>query len=164
MCVTYKRFCCCCCNVVTFSKVFAIFGLISGTLILIFGFLLLALTSASFAQLWAQLWIQLIFMPMPDLAIFGLISGTLILKGFLQLTVTSFSFSQLWVQLMLLPMPNLAIFVDHYNYYTGIVWIWIVITVVCMIPDVLLFFGISKKKPSLLIPWLVIRMILLVVC
>ena len=118
MCVTYKKFCCCCCNVVTFSKVFAIFGLITGMLILIFGFLILFLISR---QLWIELW------------------------------------------LLLMLMPNLAIFIAKIGFgYTGI--IWIVITVVCMISDALLLIGISKKKPSLLIPWLVIRMILLVVC
>ena len=118
MCVTYKRFCCCCCNVVTFSKVFAIFGLITEILIII--------------------------------------------SGFLQLTVTSYSSALLWVELI---MPNLAKFVYEIGLdYTGIIWIWIVITVVCMVPDALLLIGISKKKPSLLIPWLVIRMILLVVC
>ena len=96
----------------------------------------------------------------PNFAIFGLISGMLILIfGFLQLAVTSFSLAELWVQLML--MPNLAIFGLGLD-YTSI--IWIVIKVVCMIPDALLLIGISKKKPSLLIPWLVIRMILLVVC
>ena len=93
----------------------------------------------------------------PNFAIFGLIYGMLILIfGFLQLAVTSFSLAQLWVQLML-------IFVDKIGLdYTSI--IWIVITVVCMIPDALLLIGISKKRPSLLIPWLVIRMILLMVC
>ena len=92
----------------------------------------------------------------PNFAIFGLIYGMLILIfGFLQLAVTSFSLAQLWVQLML-------IFVDKIGLdYTSI--IWIVITVVCMIPDALLLIGISKKKPSLLIPWLVIKMVLLVV-
>ena len=62
-------------------------------------------------------------------------------------------------------MPILAVFVDKIGLgYTSIIWIWIVITVVCMIPDALLIIGISKKRPSLMIPWLVIRMILLVVC
>ena len=77
--------------------------------------------------------------------------------------VTSYSFAQLWVQLML--MPNLDIFVDKIGLdYTSIIWLWIVITAVCMIHNALLLIGISKKRPSLLIPWLVIRMILLVVC
>ena len=48
--------------------------------------------------------------------------------------------------------------------YYGFIGLSIFIEVVWMIPDVLLLIGISKKKPSLLIPWLVIRMILLVVC
>ena len=130
MCVTYKRFCCCCCNVVTFSKVFAIFGLITGIIIIISGFLQLTVTSYSSAQLWL-----------------------LYLSG-------QFLYN-MWVELM----PNLAKIVYEIGLdYTGIIWIWIVITVVCMVPDALLLIGISKKKPSLLIPWLVIRMILLVVC
>ena len=45
MCVTYKKFCCCCCNVVTFSKGFAILGLIGGILNVIGGFLSLARTA-----------------------------------------------------------------------------------------------------------------------
>ena len=93
-------------------------------------------------------------------AILGLIVGILIMiSGFLQLTVVNST--QLWAELM----PHLAEFAYEIGLdYTGIIWIWIVITVVCMIADALLLVGISKKRPSLLIPWLVLRMILLVVC
>ena len=93
-------------------------------------------------------------------AILGLIIGILIMiSGFLQLTLVNST--QLWAELM----PHLAIFAYEIGLdYTGIIWIWIVITVVCMIADALLLVGISKKRPSLLIPWLVLRMILLVVC
>ena len=93
-------------------------------------------------------------------AILGLIIGILIMiSGFLQLTVVNSS--QLWAD----SMPPLAGFAYEIGLdYTGIIWIWIVITVVCMIADALLLVGISKKRPNLLIPWLVLRMILLVVC
>ena len=55
MCVTYKKFCCCCCNVVTFSKVFAILGLIAGILNVIGGFLALAGTAAYSVKMWGKI-------------------------------------------------------------------------------------------------------------
>ena len=97
-------------------------------------------------------------------AILGLIIGILIIvSGILQLT--GVNSTQLWADSMARYLPHLAGFAYQIGLdYTGIIWIWIVITVVCMIADALLLVGISKKRPSLLIPWLVLRMILLVVC
>ena len=95
-------------------------------------------------------------------AIFGLITIPVI-NSLILFALSRQLLIAIWHMLMLMLMPNLAIFIGKIGFgYTGI--IWIVITVVCMISDALLLIGISKKKPSLLIPWLVIRMILLVVC
>ena len=55
MCVTYKSFCCGCCNVVTFSKVFAILGLIAGILNVIGGFLALSGTTAYSVKMWGKI-------------------------------------------------------------------------------------------------------------
>ena len=42
-------------------------------------------------------------------------------------------------------------------------WFFVVIIAVWTIPDVLMLYGINKKKPGFLIPWLVMYMIPLVV-
>ena len=47
--------------------------------------------------------------------------------------------------------------------HVGILVVSIVISVVWMIPDACLLYGISKKKPGFIMVWLVIKMILLVV-
>ena len=47
--------------------------------------------------------------------------------------------------------------------YVGVLVVSIVISVVWMIPDACLLYGISKKKPGFMMVWLVIKMILLVV-
>ena len=47
--------------------------------------------------------------------------------------------------------------------HVGILLVSIVISVVWMIPDACLLYGISKKKPGFMMVWLVIKMILLVV-
>ena len=47
--------------------------------------------------------------------------------------------------------------------HVGILVVSIVISVVWMIPDACLLYGISKKKPGFMMVWLVVKMILLVV-
>lgn len=43
-------------------------------------------------------------------------------------------------------------------------WISVILTLVWMIPDALLLYGINKTKPGFMMPWLVLKMILLVLC
>jgi len=42
-------------------------------------------------------------------------------------------------------------------------WISVILTLVWMIPDALMLYGINKTKPGFMMPWLVLKMILLVV-
>ena len=42
-------------------------------------------------------------------------------------------------------------------------WLSIILTAVWIIPDALLLVGINKKKPGFMLPWLIMKMILLVV-
>ena len=118
MCITYKKFCCCCCNVVTCSKVFAIFGLIGGIL--------------------------------------SVISEFLSLNSFLLREPTP---APLFFAVHLLLLFTIADRLGH----VGIFVVSIVISVVWMIADACLLYGISKKKPGFMMVWLVIKMILLVV-
>ena len=86
-------------------------------------------------------------------AIIGLIGGILnVISGFLSLAGTAAIFDQL------LHIPY-ADMIGH----VGILVVSIVISVVWMIPDACLLYGISKKKPAFMMVWLVIKMILLVV-
>ena len=86
-------------------------------------------------------------------AIIGLIGGILnVISGFLSLAGTAAIFDQL------LYIP----YADHVG-HVGILVVLIVISVVWMIPDACLLYGISKKKPGFMMVWLVIKMILLVV-
>ena len=88
-------------------------------------------------------------------AIIGLIGGILnVISGFLSLAGTFPTFDQL----LYYSIPN----ADKLG-HVGILLISIVISVVWMIPDACLFYGISKKKPGFMMVWLVIKMILLVV-
>merc|ERR1711971_1214632 len=81
-------------------------------------------------------------------AIIGLIGGILnVIFGFLSLAGTAAIFDQL-----LYTIP----------YADGILLVSIVISVVWMIPDACLLYGISKKKPGFMMVWLVVKMILLV--
>merc|ERR1712156_804005 len=41
-------------------------------------------------------------------------------------------------------------------------WLSIILTAVWIIPDALLLVGINKKKPGFMLPWLIMKMILLV--
>jgi len=90
-------------------------------------------------------------------AIIGLIGGILnVISGFL-CTYTSFAgtVDQLFDRLLYVPYADTL---GH----VGILVVSIVISVVWMIPDACLFYGISKKKPGFMMVWLVIKMILLV--
>ena len=74
------------------------------------------------------------------------------ISGFLSLAGIAAIFDQL------LYIP----YADHVG-HVGILVVSIVISVVWMIPDACLLYGISKKKPGFMMVWLVIKMILLVV-
>ena len=88
-------------------------------------------------------------------AIIGLIGGILnVISGFLSLAGTAAIFDQL-----LYSIPLYAAGLGH----VGINVVLIVISVVWMIPDACLLYGISKKKSGFMMVWLVINMILLVV-
>ena len=87
-------------------------------------------------------------------AIIGLIGGILnLISGFLSLAGTTAIFDQL-----LYSIPYAAR-LDH----VVTLVVSIVISVVWMISDACLLYGISKKKPGFMMVWLVIKMILLVV-
>ena len=87
-------------------------------------------------------------------AIIGLIGGILnVISGFLSIAGFAAIFEQL-----LYSIPY-ATTLGH----VGILVVSIVISVVWMIPDACLLYGISKKKPGFMMVWLVIKMILLVV-
>merc|ERR1711971_428495 len=87
-------------------------------------------------------------------AIIGLIGGILnVISGFLSLAGTFATFDQL----SYFSIPYAAR-LGH----VGILVVSIVISVVWMIPDACLLYGISKKKPGFMMVWLVIKMILLV--
>ena len=79
------------------------------------------------------------------------------ISGFL-CTYTSFAgtVDQLFDRLLYIPYADT---IGH----VGILVVSIVISVVWMIPDACLLYGISKKKPGFMMVWLVIKMILLVV-
>jgi len=86
-------------------------------------------------------------------AIIGLIGGILnVISGFLSIAGFAAIFEQL-----LYSIPYAAT-LGH----VGILVVSIVISVVWMIPDACLLYGISKKKPGFMMVWLVIKMILLV--
>ena len=87
-------------------------------------------------------------------AIIGLIGGILnVIFGFLSLAGTAAIFDQL-----LYTIP----YADKLG-HVGILLVSIVISVVWMIPDACLLYGISKKKPGFMMVWLVVKMIELVV-
>ena len=86
-------------------------------------------------------------------AIIGLIGGILnVISGFLSFAGTTAIIDQL---LFSIPYARLG--------HSGVIVLSIVISVVWMIPDACLLYGISKKKPGFMMVWLVIKMILLVV-
>ena len=85
-------------------------------------------------------------------AIIGLIVGILnVIPGFL-----SFAGAAAFLELYTIPYANK-------RGHVGILLVSIVISVVWMIPDACLLYGISKKKPGFMMVWLVVKMILLVV-
>ena len=87
-------------------------------------------------------------------AIIGLIGGILnLISAFLSLVGNAAIFDQLFISI-----PYAAKLGNF-----GINVVLIVISVVWMIPDACLLYGISKKKPGFIMVWLVIKMILLVV-
>merc|ERR1711971_1109713 len=87
-------------------------------------------------------------------AIIGLIGGILnVISGFLSLAGTFATFDQL----LYFSIPYAAR-LGH----VGTLVVSIVISVVWMIPDACLLYGISKKKPGFMMVWLVVKMILLV--
>jgi len=87
-------------------------------------------------------------------AIIGLIGGILnVISGFLSLAGTFATFDQL----LYFSIP----YADRLG-HVGILVVSIVISVVWMIPDACLLYGILKKKPGFMMVWLVIKMILLV--
>ena len=83
-------------------------------------------------------------------AIIGLIGGIL--------NVISAAFDQLLYLYICYIVPYAAK-IGH----VGFLVVSIVISVVWMIPDACLLYGISKKKPGFMMVWLVIKMIFLVV-
>ena len=97
-------------------------------------------------------------------AIFGLIGGILnVISELIRLNSL----------LLLEPPPALFFAVQLLQFFiipfavrlghVGIFVVSIVISVVWMIADACLLYGISKKKPGFMMVWLVIKMILLVV-
>ena len=87
-------------------------------------------------------------------AIIGLIGGILnLISAFLSLVGNAAIFDQLFISI------PYAAKLGH----VGINVVLIVISVVWMIPDACLLYGISKKTPGFIMVWLVIKMILLVV-
>merc|ERR1711971_1325100 len=87
-------------------------------------------------------------------AIIGLIGGILnVISGFLSLAGIFATFDQL----LYFSIP----YADRLG-HVGILVVSIVISVVWMIPDACLLYGILKKKPGFMMVWLVIKMILLV--
>ena len=92
-------------------------------------------------------------------AIIGLIGGILnVISGSLSLAGTDATFDIIYYLIRL----DIILYAATLDHVVTLV-VSIVISVVWMISDACLLYGISKKKPGFMMVWLVIKMILLVV-
>ena len=97
-------------------------------------------------------------------AIIGLIGGILnVISGFLSLAGTAATFDIIYYTIYIyIAQIYIYLYAARLDHVVTLV-VSIVISVVWMISDACLLYGISKKKPGFMMVWLVIKMILLVV-